>query len=192
MKALPRVLALCIVVTLGCATQHPFVWVDSLAPSAVSTVIAPGDRLFLLVQGQDAMSGELVVREDGSVLQSVLGRLEVAGLSTEEATQRVAARLKGVVVDPRVTIAIVGSSAKISVVGEVVHPGAFQIATNEGVLEAIAKAGGLTEFADRDSIFVIRRGTNAPRVRFRYSDLVGADVKSIAFRLRDADVVVAE
>lgn len=179
---------------MACAAERPYVWADSLPASHGSgeVTIRPGDHVFVLVQGQDAMSGELPVRADGSIVQPVIGRLDLAGASTGDAARRISERLRGVVVDPRVNVSIVSTTAKISVVGEVAHPGPFDIGATEGVLEAIARAGGLTEFADKDRIFVLRRHPTLSRVRFRYSDLVGAETHSISFRLQDDDVVVVE
>lgn len=180
-------------VLAGCAADKPYVWAETLPPENSSeTTIRPGDHVFVLVQGQDAMSGEVQVRADGSIVQAVLGKVDVSGASPSEAARRISERLKGVVVDPRVTVAIVSTSSKIRVVGEVAHPGPFEVGSNENVLDAIARAGGLTEFADKDRIFVLRRHPRLSRVRFRYSDLVGAEAHSLSFRLQDDDVVVVE
>jgi hypothetical protein len=51
----------------------------------------------------------------------------------------------------------------------------------------------LTEFANKDRIFVIRtEGTALQRIRFRVADLTAAEPHSIGFRLQDGDVVVVE
>lgn len=177
----------------GCASDKPYVWAETLPPENSSeATIRPGDHIFVLVQGQDTMSGEVQVRADGSIVQGVLGKVDLSGASPSEAARRISERLKGVVVDPRVTVAIISTSSKIRVVGEVAHPGPFEVGSNENVLDAIARAGGLTEFADKDRIFVLRRHPRLSRVRFRYSDLVGAEAHSLSFRLQDDDVVVVE
>jgi polysaccharide export outer membrane protein len=60
-----------------------------------------------------------------------------------------------------------------------------------GVLQAIALAGGLTDYAKRDSIFVVRREP-PQRIRFTFQGLTGGDVRATEFRLRAGDVVVVE
>ena len=55
-----------------------------------------------------------------------------------------------------------------------------------------AQGGGLTEFADEDDIYVVRKYPSLTRIRFRYQDLVGGVGKSVTFVLRDGDVVVVE
>jgi len=64
------------------------------------------------------------------------------------------------------------------------------------VLAAIAAAGGLTDFAHRDYLFVLRGapgdGKAHTRIRFRYEALLQGDRLAIGFVLRGGDVVVAE
>ena len=54
----------------------------------------------------------------------------------------------------------------IAVMGEVVHAGMYTLTPGAGVAEALASAGGLTEFAHRDRIFVVRRTPELLRIRF--------------------------
>ena len=62
-----------------------------------------------------------------------------------------------------------------------------------GVIPALAAAGWLTEFADRDKIFVIRSEAGATqRVRFRARELTAAEPHATGFRLKDGDVVVVD
>ncbi len=187
--------ALLVALASGCASGKPYVWVDDLPAAAADTEhrIRPNDKLFLVVTGQESLTGEVQVREDGCLVQPVLGKLCIEGLTTREASERIRERLRGMVVNPDVVLAVVATSpSRVSVVGEVEHPGQFDVDRAEGVLNALARAGGLTEFANKDGIFVIRRSPEGKRVRFRYSDLTGGDEKSIAFRLQDGDVVVVE
>jgi len=138
------------------------------------------------------MSGEQVVRADGSIIHALIGKVDVAGLTESDAAQRLRDRLRGILEQPQVTVAIVASSpAKVSVVGEVEHPGRFDVDDGEGVLGVLARAGGLTEFADRDGIFVLREHPQPMRIRFRYESLTGGG-RASNFRLRSGDTVVVE
>jgi len=76
-----------------------------------------------------------------------------------------------------------------SVVGNVRKAGTFPVDPRSGVLQALAAAGGLGEFADPDRIFVLRKGD---RIRFTYKALIRAERRAAAFRLRAGDVVVVE
>jgi polysaccharide export outer membrane protein len=187
-------LSVCVAGT-GCSRDSHYVWVSDLpaAGGPAAPQIRTGDRLYLLVRGQESLTGEVPVRADGAIVHPVFGRVEVAGLSTVDASRAVTARLQNVVTQPEVTISIVESGpCKVSVVGEVTHPGLLEIGPEENVLQVLARAGGFTEFANRSGIYVIRERPTGERVRFRYDDLEGGDAKSLAFRLHDGDVVVVE
>jgi polysaccharide export outer membrane protein len=81
---------------------------------------------------------------------------------------------------------------RVSVLGEVKQPGRFELEYDESLLSAVARGGGLTEYADRDSIYVVRREPHLLRIRFRFRDLAGPEAISARFRLNDGDVVVVE
>ena len=79
----------------------------------------------------------------------------------------------------------------VTVLGELVRPGVYPLEPGSGVLEAVANAGGLTEFADRESIYVVRK-TPHLRVRFTYEALLWNDSRATSFRLAPGDVVTVE
>jgi polysaccharide export outer membrane protein len=152
-----------------------------------------GDKIQVVVYGQDAMSGEFEVRPGGDVALPVIGRVMAAGKGTDALASELEQRLKGVLADAHVTVILAARKpVTITVVGEVKTPGHYEVRDGEGVLEALARAGGLTPYADSDGIFVIRRAQPSPRVRFEYSKLTAADPASVGFELRDGDIVVAE
>jgi polysaccharide export outer membrane protein len=102
-------------------------------------------------------------------------------------------RLNGIVINPEVTISVsTPRPLSISVLGEVRQQGNYTIPFGEGVLGALARAGGLTEFAKADRVFVLREWPKRVRVRFNYEDLRTGEMKSVAFRLRDRDIVIVE
>jgi polysaccharide export outer membrane protein len=139
------------------------------------------------------LSGTFVVGPDGGYVQPVVGTVSVSGLTTKEATQQLTARLAGILVRPQVTIAVTKRRPiRVSVIGEVQKPGRYEVPYDESLLSAISNAGGLTEFADPDSIYVVRREPHLLRIRFRFRDLAGPEVISARFQLHDGDVVVIE
>ena len=102
--------------------------------------------------------------------------------------------LTGVLVKPEVTVSIVKIAAvRVNVVGEVRTPGSYELTRSRGVMSALATAGWLTEFANKERIFVVRtEGTTIQRLRFRVADLTAAEPHAVGFRLQDGDVVVVE
>jgi polysaccharide export outer membrane protein len=81
---------------------------------------------------------------------------------------------------------------KISVVGEVARSGSIAIDPGGTMAQALALAGGLTDFADRDRIFVVRRGPQIQRIRFTWEDITRGERASSQFALRNGDLIVVE
>jgi polysaccharide export outer membrane protein len=100
------------------------------------------------------------------------------------------------VVAPSVAVAIEESAPlRITFVGEVRKPGTMKLEGPVNVVQGIANAGGLTEYASSSRIFVVRTAlpsNEVQRIRFRYDDLVAGEPHAVAFRLRTGDVVVVE
>jgi polysaccharide export outer membrane protein len=88
-------------------------------------------------------------------------------------------KLQPYVQEPRVTVLVREvNSARVYVTGEVAHPGAYPLRGRVSVLQAIALAGGFTDFADRDGMMVVRKGQQAGQIPVRYTDLVTDERKS--------------
>ncbi len=178
----------------GCGAQLPFVWVYDFSPKTEdSGVIQPGDRISVQVKNQAQVSGEFDVRANGTYVQPLIGEVVVAGLTAEQASTRLAAQLKGIIVDPLVSVSVAAPrSLRIDVVGEVRTPGSLDTAPGTTLLTLLARVGGVTEFADEDDIYILRRSPKLVRIRFRYKDIVGGEPRSSNFLLRDRDVLVVE
>lgn len=186
---------LLVVFAFACSPAQPYVWGSTLPSSAEASgpLLRAGDRVQVVVHGQEAMSGEFEVRPGGEVVLPVAGRVQAMGLLPEQLAGQVQERLKGVLATPLVTVVLASRRPLfVSVLGEVRTAGRFEMREGEGLLDALARGGGLTPFADPDSIFVVRRSPPGPRIRFRFRDLAGAVPSSTRFALRDGDVVVVE
>lgn len=179
---------------VGCAPKPPYVWVTQLPPEALGNPqqLRPGDKVQVVVYGQDAMSGEFEVRPGGDVVVPVAGSVRAQGLTAQQLARQITNQLTGKLVSPQVTVVLSARRLpSVSVLGEVRTPGKFELREGEGVLDALARAGGLTPFADSDEVYIIRRGEER-RIRFRYDDLVAANPAAVRFPLMDGDVVVVE
>jgi polysaccharide export outer membrane protein len=197
-------------VLTGCGGGR-YVWVDEVQEprAAGEYVIAQGDLVNVRVFNQDSMSARARVRSDGKIALPLLGDVEAAGKTPAALSRDLAARFKEYVVSPVVTITVDETQpTSVSVLGEVAHPGVYTLDPSAGVLQALAAAGGLTEYASRDAIYVVRRPPAAapgspvgapdaapkppPRIRFTFASLVQGDPPAAAFRMRAGDVVVVE
>jgi polysaccharide biosynthesis/export protein len=190
--------ALLSIVAVGCRSA-PFVWVSDYASEPVREgagsplTISPGDIVDIRVFGQEAMSIKAEVRADGTLAMPLLGSVSVAGRRPEEVAGSLKQRLLPYINTPEVTVVIEESRTIVSVVGEVNSVGVVELKPPATLLQAIAKSGGLTEFADRSGIFVLRntRGSTI-RIRFKYTSLIEANPIATSFRLQTGDVVVVE
>jgi len=177
----------------GGRSLSDYTWIDQY-PQPVRAeapyVIAAGDLLTVRVQGQEGMSGRSRVRDDGNISLPFLNDVVAVDLTPLQLADQIQARLKEFVVRPVVVVSVEESRPfEASVVGNVRKAGTFPVDARSGVLQALAAAGGLGEFADPDRIFVLRRGD---RIRFTYKALIQAERRAAAFRLRAGDVVVVE
>jgi polysaccharide export outer membrane protein len=155
--------------------------------------IAPGDLLAVLVYREEAMSTHARVRQDGKLSVPLLHDVQAAGLSPGMLAEKIQARLKEFINVPRVTVVVEESRAlTVPVLGEVAHAGQYNLEKGAGVLEALAAGGGLTEFAHRDRIFVLRRNPTPVRIRYTFEALSRGHGRAAAFRLQPGDVVVVE
>jgi len=193
----------CLSVALGptACGAGSYVWVDDLAardlraPPHDVHVIASGDLLNVRVYNQDAISTRGRVGADGKIAIPLAGEIDAGGTRPGELARRIEARLKPFIISPSVSITVEESpSERISVLGEVAHPGVFPVAPGTGVLQALALAGGVTEYADRDRVFVLRArpGKPALRIRLDYKDLTRGIGRSATFPLAAGDSVIVE
>jgi polysaccharide export outer membrane protein len=180
--------------SFACSSTHDYVWVQDLPDQDETPRIRVGDTLSVLVKGQDSLSGDFPVREDGTYLQPVVGPIPVVGKTASEVEIILENELAdGIVTSPDAAVAIGESKVlQIHVLGEVEEPGTVEADPDDTLLSVLAKAGGLTEFARRNHIYVVRKKPEVLRVRFRYADLAGGDPDALAFQFKDGDAVVVE
>jgi polysaccharide biosynthesis/export protein len=135
---------------------------------------------------------ELLVRPDGKISLPLLNDIQAGGLNTKELRQNVADKLKDYVESPYVTVTVLKSQSRpISVVGQVARPGAYQLSTPITVLELIARAGGLSEYAKVKDIKIIRKENGKTlQFAFNYKEAIqGINLKQ-NIQLQIGDVVL--
>ena len=189
-------------VLAGCAPTGRYVWVDdyqatSSPPANRAYVIVPGDLLSIRVLNHDVVSARARVRTDGRISLPVLNDCDAAGLSPTALRERLTEKLRVYFKDPIVSVILEEPHPfTVSVLGEVARPGVYALEPDStGVLQALASAGGLSQYAHLDRIFVLRSeapGRPPTRIRFEYPTLSRAEGKSGTFRLQRGDLLVVE
>jgi polysaccharide export outer membrane protein len=119
--------------------------------------LGPDDVIEVSVYGEDKLSTTVPVRPDGKISIPLIGEIPASGKSATELQKEIADRYKRFIAEPAVTVVVKEvNSPKVSVLGEVKNPGMYKIKDRATVLDAIALAGGLTEYAKRDKVMIIR------------------------------------
>jgi polysaccharide export outer membrane protein len=106
------------------------------------------------------------VRPDGAISLPLINDVQAAGLTPMQLRQLIAQLLTVYVPNPEVSVIVREvHSAKVSVLGQVTHPGRYDLRGPVTLLEMLAHAGGLTPFATRSQIVVVRpRGDRIERI----------------------------
>jgi polysaccharide biosynthesis/export protein len=177
----------------------PYVWYTELprtdnAQGNGEYVIGVGDTLQVQVYDQDAATTQARIRSDGRIAVPFAGELVAVGKHPSDLAHELQARLREFIVSPRVTVNVTQTQpVVISTLGEITHIGTITLAEGPtGVLDAIAQAGGLTEYADKSAIYVVRRTPEHRCIRFTFDALLQNTDNASSFSLRTGDVVVVE
>lgn len=134
------------------------------------------DVLDISVWRDPELSRVLPVRPDGFISIPLAGELQAAGKTPAQLAEEIKSRLAPVIQQPKVTVMVREvNSARVYVTGEVAHPGAYPLRGRVSVLQAIALAGGFTDFANHDDIVVIRKGDQGGQYPVRYSELLSSE-----------------
>lgn len=131
-------------------------------------VVGPNDVLTITVFNQPQLSGKFSVESDGTMAFPLLGRVTVGGLSIRAVEDEMRRRLAGgYVKDPHVSVAIEQyRSQQVFVMGEVQRPGSLQFTGAMTLIEALARAGSMTERAGTEAVIIRSSvgGAEAPAI----------------------------
>ena len=153
--------------------------------------LGPEDVIQVWVWKEPDLSTTVMVRPDGRISLPLIGELEAKGRSAVQLQEEVKKRLATYVSEPVVTVIVKEVNyPKISVLGQVRKPDVYKIRQKLTVLDAIALAGGFTEYAKRGSVIVLRNSTSPPR---EYElDLKHPNRETIQFYLQPFDTIYVE
>jgi polysaccharide biosynthesis/export protein len=165
--------------------------VRSAAPSGY--VIGVDDVLSILFwRDKDLSAPEITVRPDGKVTLPLLNDVQAAGLTPEQLRDIVLDAARKYIEDPNPTVIVKEiKSRKVFITGQVEKPGPYPLNGSVTVLQLIATAGGLRDFADGKNISVIRVREGKQSVfEFNYQELLKKRYLSQNIELAPGDTVV--
>lgn len=138
--------------------------VEATAAAIPSYILGPADVIRVWVFGEQDLSTSVTVRPDGRISLPLAGTVDAGGRSPEEVEAELETRLATYLSDPIVVVVVEEINSKwISVLGEVAGSGRFPVLQRLTVLDAIALAGGFTQYASRE-VHVVRDTAGGIRV----------------------------
>jgi len=154
--------------------------------------IGPEDTLLISVWRNEAISRSVPVRPDGMISLPLLNDVKAAGYTPAELRDVLAARLAEFMPSPEVSVIVTEvRSFKVSVLGEVAKPARYELKSATTVLDVLALAGGLTEFAARSRIVIMRpERDGVKRILFNYNKVVGGGGEQGNLQLEPGDIVL--
>jgi polysaccharide export outer membrane protein len=161
-----------------------------LAPSGYR--IGTGDLLHIAVWKNEELSHDVTVRPDGMISLPLINDVLAAGRTPMQLREFLEQRLKKYMPDPEVAVLVREFNVpKVSVIGEVARPGRYELEGRLTVLELLALAGGLTEFASRSRITIVRNEPDGEiRLHFDYDKAVSNGKKQENYELRAGDILL--
>ncbi len=125
--------------------------------SSPGFVLGAGDTIDIRVWRNDDLNRNVTLDPSGKIRIPLVGELLASGMSVLELNEEITSRLSMFITKPFVDINVTSiSSRKVHVLGEVQSPGTFPYVEQLAVWEAVSKAGGFTEDADNNNLFLVK------------------------------------
>jgi len=162
------------------------------APGGDAYRIGPEDTLQIAVWKNEAISKTVPVRPDGMISLPLVNDVRAAGLTPMELRDQLANKLAEYIPNPEVSVIVTDvRSFKVSVLGEVAKPARYELKSGATVLDVLALAGGLSEFAARGRIVILRpNGGPTKRILFNYNKATAAGGENENLPLHPGDIVL--
>ena len=205
-KSIASLIAIAIAAPVFAQAQKPAVSAQSVPPAAAAAaaprttdpvvqpgyVIGPDDVLSIVFWKDKDMSAEAQVRPDGRIALPLINEVQAAGLTPDQLREKITDESKKFLEDASVTVVVRQiNSRKAFITGEVNKPGTYPLTSPTTVMQLIAMAGGLREYADSKKIVIMRsENGKQKRLPFNYKDIIDGKNLEQNVELKPGDTVV--
>ena len=154
--------------------------------------IGKSDVLEINVWKEEDLTKTVRVRKDGKITMPLLDDVQAAGLTPGELKETIQNGLKDYLDSPTVTVIVQAQeSRRYYIIGEVKQTGEFELIKDLSVVQAITKAGGFTEWADKDDILLLRRNDwGEQRIKVDYDAIVSGRKGKQNVQLQADDTII--
>ena len=155
-------------------------------------LIGPEDILEISVWKDPELTKQVVVRPDGRISFPLIGELMAGGHTVKSLEEELKKKISEYIPDAMVTVMVIQvNSIKIYVIGKVARPGEYKIGRAINVMQALSLAGGLSTFADADSILILRSEKGSQiKIPFNYKEIKKGINLEQNILLRNRDVLI--
>ena len=194
-------MAVCLAPAVSAQQQAPAVAPSSAsAPAAAPAgatlppgyVIGPDDVLTVVFWREKDMSAEVTVRPDGKISLPLLNDIDAAGITPEQLRLNLEKAAGKLMSEPNASVSVKTiNSRKVYITGNVMKPGTFPLTGEMTVLQVIALAGGLQEYADNKNIVILRKVDGREQsFKFNYKDVTKQKHPEQNIALKPGDTVI--
>lgn len=155
-------------------------------------VVGPDDVLSILYWRDKESSADVIVRPDGKITLPLLNDIVAAGLTPDQLRATIQKAAEQYYQDPNVSVVVKQvNSRRVYVTGSVNKPGPYLLTSRTTVLQMLAQAGGLGDFAKRDKIAVLRtENGQTQRYPFNYKQVIEGKNLDQNIELRPGDTII--
>ncbi|WP_291318770.1 polysaccharide biosynthesis/export family protein [Desulfonatronospira sp.] len=166
--------------------------IRNIQADSESYVIGKGDVLEIVIWQEPDLSREVKVRVDGRISMPLVDDVMAAGKTPMDLKQTVTGRLSRFIQEPEVTVIVRNQISKsYYVLGEVRQVGEFALEKDLTLMQAITRAQGFTEWANKRNLVLFRQsGDSEERIDINYRDIVSGSAPEQNLRIQPGDTLV--
>jgi len=156
-------------------------------------VIGAQDVLTIYVWREKEMSGDVSVRPDGKISLPLMNEIHAAGLTPEQLRAELTQAAGRFIEDPTVTVVVKEiHSRRVYITGMIGRPGPYPLTGPTTVLQLLAMAGGVLEYADEKNIKILRNDAKGQptTLKFNYKDVINGKNLRQNVELKPGDTIV--